>query len=213
MWCPAWGSTSGFVTVHHPAQSRSQNQRPGTLRITIPGLENWKPLFWATHFLFELYFNFMRVLPDVSVRVDPLKTWAKLMRPFHCRHPRMPKPNLGKSGQPLKHSAPCGSYQVSLYWDSWLQVDNSTFPNIFKSEDEKRCTRTVKGKTFLCQTSGMWCFGAQRGTLCCLFLFATPALFFRQADLHLPKKSFVPGLMLISPDSSGNGALCWSIGI
>lgn len=56
-------------------------------------------------------------------------------------------------------------------------------------------------------------FGAQRGTLGCLILSATPALFSSQLDPYFSKKSFMPGLLLISPDSSRNGALCWSIEI
>lgn len=155
----------------------------------------------------------MRILPDVSVQVDHPKTSAKLVRPYHCRQLLKSKPNLGKGGQLLKHRTPCGSYQGSLYWDSWLQVDNSTFPNIFKSEDERCCATTIKGKTLLCWISEMWCFEAQRGTVLSVFICHSFALFFSQLDPYLSKKSFVPGLMLILPDSSRNGTLCWSIGI
>lgn len=194
----------------HPAQNMSQNQYPGTLRIIIPGLENWKPLFWLMYFLSQLYFNFMKILPDVSVQMDHPKTWAKLERPFHCRH----APNAkAKSWQEWETSEvqpdPCGSYQGSLHWDFWLQVDNRTFPNILKSEDEKCCATTAKVKTFLGQTSGMRCFGAPSA---CFYLSLLLSFSARWVLIFL-KKSCMPGLMLISPDSSRNGALCWSIGI
>lgn len=186
-----------------------QNQHPGTLR--IPGLET--PPCSELHIFCLNYISASWGSCQMSVcEWIPQKLELNSRGLFIADTHLMSKSNLGKSGQPLKHSTPCASYQGSSYWDSWLSVGNSTFPHIFKYEDEKCCVTTVKGKTFSCQTSGMWCFAAQRGTLWCL-LFATPALFFRHLDLYLPKKSFMPGLMLISPDSSINGALCWSIAI
>lgn len=48
---------------------------------------------------------------------------------------------------------------------------------------------------------------------CCIFSISASALFSRQLDLYFPEKGFMPGLILILPDSLRNGALCWSIGI